>query len=542
MASKSKENIDAQAVPLPLPLAGTSGTLKHTAAKQHAEVPEAAPLVSAVKTRKRALAESTADNSCIEQLVSKAKHAIKRRCAEMGIRRFASLSSMSTKHAKEATRLLPNDAAVRRLHKRSSAPHKYPEFSAPDADSTDLASDATIILLPSDTGEPEQAGIRPRVCMTPSAGSTTNLESQMTLVAPSSPPLLPAHLDGDLPSCVLLPSLSTPFKPDVLVPTPANDEDMPSTYAELAQWLFSVEKKYSLDLERGMSRHPELSSRMRPILVDWLMEVSTDYRMHRQTLHLTVQYLDRFLANTDLQVEPSMLQCYGTACLSIAMKAEEQRVPTLSELTDFSKDAFTRSQLRQAEIDVLSALDWHLAVPTLFEFLCLVFQRAAVQFPGRFADPTRPSSREPSGKAADSSAAKKCPATIERCFDARLFMVACDYADALLHCQGSLKYSASELAAACFYLGTAPNSLDGAMFAACTGYAFTAVWPAILHVKRLKAALDPKSATQFRGKQCCETKDRYSNHLKRIRPAELWALQPHHSHLLQQFEDAFPPR
>ncbi|KAJ2822501.1 G1/S-specific cyclin-E2 [Coemansia furcata] len=315
---------------------------------------------------------------------------------------------------------------------------------------------------------------------------------------------------------------------------------MPSTYADLATWLFNVEKKYSLDLKDGMSRHPELSSRMRPILVDWLMEVSTDYRMHRQTLHLTVQYLDRFLANTDLQVEPSMLQCYGTACLSIAMKAEEQRAPSLSELTDFSKDAFTRDQLRQAEIDVLAALDWHLAVPTLFEFLCLVFQRAAVQFPSRFADQTRLSGPGPSDETAAADA--KCPATIDRCFDARLFMVACDYADALLHCQDSLRYSASELAAACFYLGTAPNSLDGSTFAACTGYLFTAVWPVILHVKRLKAALAPKSATQFRAKQCCETKDRYANHLKRIRPAELWALQPHHAHLLQEFEDAFPPR
>ncbi|KAJ2469230.1 G1/S-specific cyclin-E2 [Coemansia sp. RSA 2322] len=275
---------------------------------------------------------------------------------------------------------------------------------------------------------------------------------------------------------------------------------------------------------------------MRPILVDWLMEVSTDYRMHRQTLHLTVQYLDRFLANTDLQVEPSMLQCYGTACLSIAMKAEEQRAPSLSELTDFSKDAFTRDQLKQAEIDVLAALDWHLAVPTLFEFLCLVFQRAAVQFPSRFADPTRPSTPRPSEEATS------CPASIDRCFDSSLFLVACDYADMLLHCQDSLRYPASELAAACFYLGTAPNNLDGTMFAVCTGYSFALAWPAILHVKRLKTALDPNSAAQIRAKQCCETKSRYSTHLKRIRPAELWALQPHHAHLLQDFEDGFPSR
>ncbi|KAJ1822519.1 G1/S-specific cyclin-E2 [Coemansia sp. RSA 2675] len=529
MTRTDKEN--SASVDAPPPPAAP-GTLKHASAKRPTEVVADIAPVSVPRTRKRALAESTADNSCVDQLVTKAKHAIKRRCAEMGIRRFASLSA---KHAKEASGPLA-DVVARPIHKHSSASRKYPEFSAPDSESSDPASEATIILLSSEAGTPEDVGIAPRVCATPSADSTA-LESQITLVAPSSPPLLPSHVDCDVPLCALPPP---PFKPGILAPTPANDDDMPSTYAELAEWLLGVEKKYSLDLKSGMSRHPELSSRMRPILVDWLMEVSTDYRMHRQTLHLTVQYLDRFLANTDLQVEPGMLQCYGTACLSIAMKAEEQRAPSLSELTDFSKDAFTRDQLKQAEIDVLAALGWHLAVPTLFEFLCLVFQRAAVQFPSRFADQTRPSEPEPKDKAVSSET--KCPATTDRCFDARLFMVACDYADALLHCQDSLRYSASELAAACFYLGTAPNSLDGSTFAACTGYSFTAVWPVILHVKRLKVALAPESATHFRGKQCCETKDRYSNHLKRIRPAELWAFQPHHAHLLREFEDAFPPR
>ncbi|KAJ2889834.1 G1/S-specific cyclin-E1, partial [Coemansia aciculifera] len=347
VSTSTKENIDALVAPSPPP-AGTSGTLKRATVKQHAEVAKvAAPVVSAAKTRKRALAESTADNSGIDQLVSKAKHAIKRKCTEMGIRRFASLSSMSAKHAKEAKRSPhSNDTAAHAMHKCSSAPRKYPEFSALDTDGTDLASDATVILLSSEADAPEEEEliIRPRISLTPGRGSSvTALESQMTLVAPSSPPLTPAHLDSDLPICALLPPppplTANAFKPKILALTPAKDEDMPSTYADLTKWLFSVEKKYQLDLEHGMSRHPSLSSRMRPILVDWLMEVSTDYRMHRQTLHLTVQYLDRFLASTDLQVEPSMLQCYGTACLSLAMKAEEQRVPTLSELTDFSKDA-----------------------------------------------------------------------------------------------------------------------------------------------------------------------------------------------------------
>ncbi|KAJ1731632.1 G1/S-specific cyclin-E1, partial [Coemansia biformis] len=312
--------------------------------------------------------------------------------------------------------------------------------------------------------------------------------------------------------------------------------DACETYTELSDWLRGVEQRHGLGLglELGLSRHPELSGRMRPILVDWLMEVAADYRMHRQTLQLAVQYLDRFLASTELQVRPSMLQCYGTACLSIAMKAEEQRAPSLTELTDFSKDAFSRDQLKQAELDVLVALGWHLAVPTVFEFLCLMFQRAALLLPERFADPAA---------AACKRLPRPCAATTPRRFDPRQLTAACDYADALLHFQGSLRHRASVLAAACFYLGTAPNSLDGPMFAQCTGYAFPEVWPAVLQAKRLRAALDPAAAaTLLRVRPCCEDSTRYASHLKRIRPAELWAYQPHHVHLLDEFERHFASR
>ncbi|KAJ1885108.1 hypothetical protein LPJ71_009495, partial [Coemansia sp. S17] len=89
MTRKNKENTtDVDAPPPP----ATSGTLKHASTKRHVDVAAEEAPVTAVRTRKRALAESTADNGSIEQLVTKAKHAIKRRCAEMGIRRFTSLS------------------------------------------------------------------------------------------------------------------------------------------------------------------------------------------------------------------------------------------------------------------------------------------------------------------------------------------------------------------------------------------------------------------------------------------------------------------
>ncbi|KAJ2794876.1 Cyclin-A2 [Coemansia guatemalensis] len=510
MAQGSNKENAVCAVPHNLPTKGLHNLTAKEPRRLSAKEPhqsEECPVM-----RKRTIAE-VEDGSCAVQVPGEAKMAIKRGCAEMGIRKHASLCSMSTKHTRAAKRQSTDSS--RAACKRASTTQKPSRREAHVIKKPELTSEATVILLPSDADcrEKDAAGV----------ADSVSLESQITLVAPSSP----ARLGPEL-----LPSEPPDFEPEA----PCANDDLSSTHDELDDYLRHVEQKFGTGLECGLARHPDLSRRMRPILVDWLMEVAADYRMHRQTLHLTVQYLDRFLTNTTLQVAPSMLQCYGTACLSIAMKAEEQRAPSLSELTDFSKDAFSRDDLKQAEIDVLVALGWKLAVPTVFEFLCIMFQRAALHLPEHFADLTMPRIHARDGNASI------CPATISRRFKAEQFIAACDYADALLHLQDTLRFTASEIAAACFYLGTAPSSLDGAAFLQCTGYSFATIWPAVLHAKRLRSLLDPASATQLCARPCCDSKDRHSSHLKRIRAAELWAFQPHHAHLLGEFEDFFAAR
>ncbi|KAJ1945701.1 Cyclin-A2 [Linderina pennispora] len=439
--------------------------------------------------RKRARADSDRQDGCF---VETAKKAIKRGCTELGIKKYASLSSMHEAHGSKRQSSSKKQSNGRRLVRG----HTY---------TGDLSSEATVVALPSDDAASEDIE-------TSSENTDCGLESQLTLIAPSSPPRIFEALDKDEAEGA---------------ERERSGPELAETYTPLLAWLLEIEAKHASGLSSGLMRHPELSARMRPILVDWLMEVAADYRMHRQTLHLTVQYLDRFLKNTDLHVRPSQLQCFGTACLSLAMKAEEQRVPTLSELTDFSKDAFTRDQLKAAEISVLTALSWHLAVPTLHEFLAMFFQRAALL-----------DSKET--QAGVLRWKNECPASIPCGFSRDRFAVACDYADLLLHCQEALQFRASELAAACFYVG---GVVDAQVFGECTGMKFAKVWPAVRFIKRLKAAVSPNGMLALNDRMpCCAPKSRHGVRLKHIRQDELWAFQPHHVHLLDEFEAFFALR
>ena len=42
-----------------------------------------------------------------------------------------------------------------------------------------------------------------------------------------------------------------------------------------------------------MDKQPDITTNMRQILVDWLVEVSEEYKLQTETLHLAVNYIDR---------------------------------------------------------------------------------------------------------------------------------------------------------------------------------------------------------------------------------------------------------
>ena len=65
-----------------------------------------------------------------------------------------------------------------------------------------------------------------------------------------------------------------------------------------------------------MRKQQDITTNMRSILVDWLIEVAEEYRLHNETAHLAVNYLDRFLSQ--MAVLRGKLQLVGTAAMFLA--------------------------------------------------------------------------------------------------------------------------------------------------------------------------------------------------------------------------------
>ncbi|GMP87323.1 hypothetical protein CsSME_00039745 [Camellia sinensis var. sinensis] len=94
-----------------------------------------------------------------------------------------------------------------------------------------------------------------------------------------------------------------------------------------------------------MDSQPEINEKMRAILVDWLIEVHNKFELMPETLYLTINIVDRYLASKSV------------------MRRELQ--------------AYTNEQALITEKRILGELEWSLTVPTPYVFLAC-FIKAAV--------------------------------------------------------------------------------------------------------------------------------------------------------------------
>lgn len=129
-------------------------------------------------------------------------------------------------------------------------------------------------------------------------------------------------------------------------------------------------------------RHEGIEPRMRAILFDWLVEVSHAYRLHRETFHLAVEFIDRFLSSSKM-MRVDRLQLIGISALYLAAKVEEIYPPKLADFAshmDSSYSANNEECMVKFELFILKTLEWHISPCTCNTWLLTYLQIAAINF------------------------------------------------------------------------------------------------------------------------------------------------------------------
>jgi len=115
------------------------------------------------------------------------------------------------------------------------------------------------------------------------------------------------------------------------------------------------------------AKQQSVRPKMRAVLVDWLVEVHQRFELETQTLFLTVNYIDRYLAQAP--VKSQRFQLIGVAALLIASKYEEIYPCDMDDLLYICERSYTKADLVDCERDLLNVFKFNLAVPSISSFL-----------------------------------------------------------------------------------------------------------------------------------------------------------------------------
>uniref|UniRef100_A0A8C6T2U3 Cyclin E2 n=1 Tax=Neogobius melanostomus TaxID=47308 RepID=A0A8C6T2U3_9GOBI len=136
--------------------------------------------------------------------------------------------------------------------------------------------------------------------------------------------------------------------------------------------MLNKELKYVHD-KSYLQKHPKIQSKMRAILLDWLLEVSEVYSLHRQTAYLAQDFFDRYMSTQD-DMNKDYLQLIGITSLFIAAKIEEIYPPKIFEFAYVTDGACDTWDIQKTELTILKALEWNLCPETPISWLKLYCQ------------------------------------------------------------------------------------------------------------------------------------------------------------------------
>lgn len=155
------------------------------------------------------------------------------------------------------------------------------------------------------------------------------------------------------------------------------DPQMCAFYAsDIYDHLHKMEKKRRPSTDYMEVVQQDISTSMRGILIDWLVEVAEEYKLVPETLFLTVSYIDRYLSR-NVTVR-QRLQLVGISCMLIASKHEEISPPQVEEFCYITDNTYFRDEVVAMERQVLCQLHFELSDATIKSFLGRFIRAAQV--------------------------------------------------------------------------------------------------------------------------------------------------------------------
>merc|ERR1712212_1177942 len=149
------------------------------------------------------------------------------------------------------------------------------------------------------------------------------------------------------------------------------DQDNPQLCAEYAldTYVYLKQLESRGAVPSGYLAGCPTNEKMRSVLIDWLVEVQIQFKLLQETLFLTVDTIDRFLALEGKTLHRSKLQLVGVAAMFLVSKIEEVYAPAVSDFVYITDNAYDEAEIRQMELRIIRAFNFDLCQPIALNFL-----------------------------------------------------------------------------------------------------------------------------------------------------------------------------
>lgn len=137
---------------------------------------------------------------------------------------------------------------------------------------------------------------------------------------------------------------------------------------DVDKYLRELETHY--DITDCFESHPTMNSTLRARMVDWMIEVLTNFKCDDQTFFIAVSLMDRYFKNSLKTIDVSELHIIGVTSMFLASKFEDiypLKMKTVYEKIGHQK--LSIQEIKDLELDMMKTIKYKIHAPTVLDFL-----------------------------------------------------------------------------------------------------------------------------------------------------------------------------
>jgi len=137
---------------------------------------------------------------------------------------------------------------------------------------------------------------------------------------------------------------------------------------DVDRYLREIETKY--DTRDCLARHPQMSGALRARMIDWMIEVLTNFKCDDLTFFLAASIMDRYFKNSPNVQQVADLHIIGVTSMFLASKYED--IYPLKMKTVYEKIGHGKLEIatiKKLELEIMKVIDYKIHAPTVLDFL-----------------------------------------------------------------------------------------------------------------------------------------------------------------------------